>query len=128
MVLYHIFFIHPSVEEHVGCFQLLVLKAKVAMNIVDQVSLWDGRASFGLCSGVVYHGLKVELFTVFLKNHPNNFQHRSTCLYSHQHWRSVPLASYLHQHVVSLEILKLGYSERCKIQSQSYFDLHFPDE
>ena len=46
MVLYHIFFIHPSVEEHVGCFQLLVLKAKVAMNIVDQVSLWDGRASF----------------------------------------------------------------------------------
>jgi hypothetical protein len=38
--MYQIFSSHSSVEEHLGCF------SKVDMNIVEQVSLWDGGASF----------------------------------------------------------------------------------
>ena len=37
----HIFFIHLSVEGHLGCFQFLAIMNKAAMNIVEQVSLWD---------------------------------------------------------------------------------------
>ena len=44
--MYHIFFIHSSVEGHLGCFQFLAIMNKAAMNIVEQVSLWDGGASF----------------------------------------------------------------------------------
>ena len=44
---YHIFFIHSSVEGHVSCFQFLAVTNKAAMNIVEQVSLWDVGASFG---------------------------------------------------------------------------------
>jgi hypothetical protein len=31
----------------VGCFQFLAIINKAAMNTVEQVSLWDGGASFG---------------------------------------------------------------------------------
>jgi hypothetical protein len=37
------------------------------MNIVEQVSLWDGGAYFGyICPGVIYLGFEVELFPVVL--------------------------------------------------------------
>jgi hypothetical protein len=35
----HIFCIHSSVERHPGCFQLLAIINKAAMNIVEHVSL-----------------------------------------------------------------------------------------
>ena len=47
-----IFFIHSSVEEQLGCSQFLAIKNKVAMNIVEQVSLWGGGASFGPRIGI----------------------------------------------------------------------------
>jgi hypothetical protein len=37
--MYHIFCIHSSVEGHLGCFQLLTIINKAAMNIVEYVSL-----------------------------------------------------------------------------------------
>jgi hypothetical protein len=43
----HIFSIQSSAEEHLGCFRILVVMNKAAMNIVEHVSLWYGRASFG---------------------------------------------------------------------------------
>ena len=45
--MYYIFFRHSSVEGHLGCLQVLAVMNKAAMNIVEQVSLWDGGASFG---------------------------------------------------------------------------------
>lgn len=43
----HIFFNHSSVEGHLGCFQFLSITNKAAMNIVEQVSLWDVETAFG---------------------------------------------------------------------------------
>jgi hypothetical protein len=46
----HIFFVHSSTEGYLSCFQFLDIMNKAAMNklsIVDQVSLWDIRTSFG---------------------------------------------------------------------------------
>ena len=39
--------IHSSIEVHLACLQFLTILNKTAMNIVEQVSLWDGKASFG---------------------------------------------------------------------------------
>lgn len=36
---YYIFIIHSSADGHQGCFQLLVVKNKAAMNIDKQVYL-----------------------------------------------------------------------------------------
>jgi hypothetical protein len=43
----HISFIYSSVEEHLHCFQCLVIINKAAINIVKQVFLWYSGASFG---------------------------------------------------------------------------------
>jgi hypothetical protein len=45
--MYHIFCIHSSVEEHLGSLQLLAIMNKVAMNIVEHVSLLYVAASSG---------------------------------------------------------------------------------
>jgi hypothetical protein len=37
--MYHIFYIHSSVEGHLGSFQLLATTNKAAMNIVEHVFL-----------------------------------------------------------------------------------------
>ena len=44
--MYHIFFIHSSVEGHLGCFQFLDRMNRIAVNIVEQVSLSEDEASF----------------------------------------------------------------------------------
>jgi len=41
-----IFFIHSSVEEHLGCSHFLAIANKAVMSKVEQVSLWDVGASF----------------------------------------------------------------------------------
>jgi hypothetical protein len=37
--MHHIFFIHSSVDRHLGCFQFLAIMNKAAMNIVEQECL-----------------------------------------------------------------------------------------
>ena len=41
----HIFFIHLSVEGHLGCFQFLAIMNK-AMSMVEQVSFWGQWSIF----------------------------------------------------------------------------------
>jgi hypothetical protein len=43
----HIFFVHSLVERLMGCSRFLDVTNKAAMNIVEQVSLWDGGPSLG---------------------------------------------------------------------------------
>jgi hypothetical protein len=49
--MYHIFFIHSFVEEHVGCFDFLAITNKAATNIVDQAPIVYHL--LGNCPGVV---------------------------------------------------------------------------
>jgi hypothetical protein len=45
--MYHITFIQSSVEGHLGCFQFLDITNEAAINLVEQMSLWDGGTYFG---------------------------------------------------------------------------------
>ena len=44
--MYHIFFIHFSVEGQLGCFQVLAVMNNAAMNIVEQMLLCYVCVSF----------------------------------------------------------------------------------
>jgi hypothetical protein len=45
--MHHMFFVHSSIEGHVGCCQFPVITNKASMNIVDQVLLCDSGVSLG---------------------------------------------------------------------------------
>jgi hypothetical protein len=63
----YIFFIHSLTEGNLGRFQFLVITNKAAMNIAEQVFLWDAEASFGYMpkSGIV--GSSGRAIPIFLE-------------------------------------------------------------
>lgn len=65
--MYHIFFIQSSVEGHLGCFQFLAIMKKAAMKITELSHYSCGIVGhlLGICLGMVWLGLEVELFPVF---------------------------------------------------------------
>ena len=102
------FFIHSFFEEYLGGFQSLTILNKSAMNIVEQRSLCYSGASFGYTPmrGIVESWGRT--IPSFLSNHHIDLWCGCAFLYSHQQWKSVPLAPLPHQHVLSLELLILA--------------------
>ena len=100
---------------------------KAAMNIVKHVSLLHVGASSRYMprSGIAVSYSRTT--SNFLKNHQTDFQSGCTSLQSDQQWRSVPFSTSLPAFAVTC-IIDLSHSDRCKMNSQSSFDLHFPDD
>ena len=82
--MYHIFCIHSSAEGHPGCFQLLAIINKSAINIVEHVLfLYVGspfedmpRSSISVSSG--------RTISNFLRQPQVDFQSDFTSLHSHE--------------------------------------------
>ena len=104
----HIFCIHSSVVGHLGCFQLLSITNKAAMNIVEHMSLWHGSTSFGYVPKSAVAGSSGRSISSFLRNLQIDFQSGCTSLQSYQQWRSVPLSPHPLQHVLAPEFLILA--------------------
>ena len=62
--MYHNFFIHSSVDEHLGCFHVIATVNSVAMNNGIHVP-FSVLISSGYCLGVGLLGHMVVLFLVF---------------------------------------------------------------
>jgi len=104
--MYHIFYIHSSVEEHLGSFQLLAIINRAAINIVEHVSLLPLRTSSGYMPRRGIAGSTSS--TSFRRNRQTDFQSGCTSLQSHQQWRSVLLSPHPCQHLLSPEFLILA--------------------
>jgi hypothetical protein len=103
----HIFYIHSSLIGYLGCFQLLAITNKDAINIVEHVPLWHGGASFGYIPKSGIAGSSGRFISNFLRNLQIYLQSGCTSLQSHQQWRSVPLSPHPLQRVLSPEVLIL---------------------
>jgi hypothetical protein len=103
----YIFCIHSPVVGHLGCFQLLAITNNAAMNIVKEVSLWHGGASFGYIPKSGISGSSGRFISNFLRNLHIDFQGGCTSLQSHHQWKSLPLSPHPLQHVSSPEVLIL---------------------
>ena len=72
--MYHIFYIHSSLEGHLGSFQLLAIINKAVMNIVEHVSLLIVGASSGYMPWSDIAGSSGSILSNFLRNHQTDFQ------------------------------------------------------
>jgi hypothetical protein len=101
----YIFCIHLSVVGYLGFFQFLDIINKVAMNIVENVSLLYVKESFGYMPRSGIAGSSGNTISNFLRHCQNSFQSGCTSLQSHQQCRSVPLSPHPHQDLLSPEFL-----------------------
>jgi hypothetical protein len=106
--MYYIFCIHSSVEGHLSSFQLLAIINRVAMNIVEHVSLLPVGTSSGYMLRRGIAGSTSSTMSSYLRNCQTDFQSVFTSLQSHQQWRSVPLSPLPCQHLLSPEFLILA--------------------
>jgi hypothetical protein len=107
--MYHIFCIHSSVEGHLGSFQLLAIKNKDSMNIVEHVSLLHVGATSGYMPRSAIGGSLGSIMSNFQRNCQTDVQSGCTSLQSHQQQlRNVPLSPHPCQHMPSPEFLILA--------------------
>ena len=91
MYTYHIFFVHSSVDGHLGCFPVLAIVNSASVNIGMHVSFLIMIFSEYMPSGGVARSY-VRFISGFLRNLHIVVPNSCISLYSHQHCTRVPLA------------------------------------